>query len=302
MAGYAVVGALGVGSAVAAAAGSGGVKACAVKKTGEIRSQTAAGRCASGSIAITISGDAFKGSKNQTLTINGVAFKKGSGKSITINGTSFRTGTLPNTITINGVAFDSSVVRGPTGTMVGPPGAPGAEGRIGPTGPPGIPGAAGAAGAEGRIGPTGPPGIPYGPPPVDLITPAPVAVDDGFTELATISFDNHGDGKAHRVLVSGGFNLACGPCTTAAVPTYGLQRNDNGTFVPVVTRRLPKFSANGIDAMSAGVSEIVVTPTVCGPCTFNLRVKADTNPPTGVNSDGELTVSEVRLGVVDLGP
>jgi hypothetical protein len=275
-----VIGALGVGAA-ALAAGDDGLVACANKRSGQIHVSGPNGHCTNADLAITISGEAFKGAKNQTLTINGVAFKKGSGKTITINGTAFKSS--GKTLTINGIPFTGEGRIGPTG----PPGIQGAKGDpgvIGPTGPPGL---------EGRIGPTGPPGIPYGPPPVEQASP--VSASAGNTvDLASINFTNT-DGVAHRVLVSGGFNVVCNPCGAHLTPGWRLDRGGAGSAL--VVRRLAPLGDG--DAAGATVADVVVMPDVCGPCTLTLRLVV---PAVQAGTTASVDASDRRLGLVDLGP
>ena len=277
-----IAGLLGVGAAVALAAGDDGVPACANKRSGEISIVGKNGRCGSGNLAITISGEAFKKSKSGTLTINGIAFKRTGSlpNSITINGNSFRTGTLPNTLTINGNTFKTS---GNTLTINGVP----ATGGPGPTGPPGL---------EGRIGPTGPPGIPNGPPPTEQ--PVPGGIDGGTT--GTLVSQPVTTSGVHRVLVTGGGNLVCNPCSDRVVATLRIERTAQSPAVSeiVVTRRVQ--APTGPDGSSFGVNEMIVTPNVCNPCTYSLTL----SPPAGAQgaANNVVTVSATRLGLVDLGP
>ena len=276
----AVAAALGVGASLAIGAGSNNVKACVVKSSGRLHATDSKGKCAAAEFAITIAGDAFK-KRGGTLTINGVAFKRGSGKTITINGTPFQSG-RGKTLTINGIPFEAT--SGGTLTINGTAFGAGAA-AIGPTGP------AGPAGAEGRIGPTGPPGIPYGPPPVEAAGPTTIS---GPTTLASASLSTS-DGKAHRVLVTGGFDAVCNPCADALRPRYGVALGAQSLF----QRNLPTMQ--GTDTQGGAVlSEIVVTPDVCGPCTFNLVATYSGGGSSGQAS--KLDASAIRLGLLDLGP
>jgi len=277
----AVAAAAGAGTAVATAAGDDGVRACAVKKTGEIRA-TSGGKCAAGSFAITISGDAFKGSRGGTLTINGVAFKKGSGKTITINGTAFKSS--GQTLTINGTAFKSS---GKTLTINGTAFAPGEAARIGPTGPPGGPGPQGAQGAAGADRLTGAPAA-------EASAPQAVAPDSSKT-IVSSPFTN-GDGKAHRLLLTGGLNTVCNPCADPLAVDLVVTRTGEST--PLVVRTLRQHDKTDRD--TATLSEIVVTPDVCGPCTFNLAVRV--GPAGASGQPSSIDVGGARFGIVDLGP
>jgi hypothetical protein len=274
-----VASALGVGAAALAAAGDAGVRVCADKQSGRIHATTSKNRCLAGDIAITISGDAFRKSKGGTLTINGVAFRRSRPQSITINGTAFK-GARGGTLTINGTAFKSS---GGTLTINGTAITPN---KTGPTGPPGIPG------ADGRIGPTGPPGIPYGPPPIDIA--APTSAQSGQTaDLATVTFSNS-DGAAHRVLVTGGFNVVCDPCAEKLTPGWTL-----GTAATqLVARKMVPITQN--DTSGGQISEIVVMPAVCAPCTLTLKLVM---PQSGAGGGAStVSASARRLGLVDLGP
>ena len=173
--------------------------------------------------------------------------------SITINGNSFRTGTIPNSITINGNTFKTS---GGTLTINGVA----ATGGPGPTGPPGL---------EGRIGPTGPPGIPYGPPPTEQ--PVPGGIDGGTTgTLVSQAITTTG---VHRVLVTGGGNMVCNPCSDRVVSRLRIVR---GGVAEVVVTRLVQTPA-GPDGSSFSVNEMIVTPNVCDPCTYSLTL----SPPAG---------------------
>jgi hypothetical protein len=263
---------LGVAAAVAVgAAGDDGVRACALNSSGTIRATDARGKCGPGEFAITISGDAFKKGSGKTLTINGIPFKKGSGKTITINGTAFKKGS-GKTITINGTAF-------------GPGTAAGATGPAGPAGPSGVAGAAGS------------PGLAAGPPPIEVAGPVSASANAGSVSLAAAQF-SHGDGVAHRLLLTGGFNAVCNPCgsTSAARTQFTIQRNGAGS--PAVARRLPDLSTTSTGA-SGVFSEIVVTPSVCGPCTYTLAMSV---LDSDVASSAKIDATGVRLGFVDLGP
>jgi hypothetical protein len=273
----AAVGVAGLGFVAAmalAAGGSANVRACAVKRTGEIRSADTKGRCGSGEFAITISGDAFhKSSKGGTLTINGVSFAR-KGKTLTINGTSFRS--RGKTLTINGTSFRSG---GNTLTINGTEFTKGVA-PAGPTGP------------QGKIGPTGPPGIPYGPPPVDVTGPISATSGGDPVTLASVTH-SHSDGVAHRLLFTGGFNAVCNPCSPEARTAFSLVQD--GT--PVVNRQLampdsPTAATGGV------VSETVVTPTACGPCTYALAMRVT----GGTGSVPKVDATAIRLGVLDLGP
>jgi len=271
--------------AITAPGGSASTRVCVAKETGVVREAGRAG-CGPTELPLTISGRSSKGS-GKTLTINGVPFARGSGKTITINGVPFARGS-GKTITINGVPFKKG--SGKTLTINGIPFT--GEGTRGPTGPPGPPGAAGAAGADGRIGPTGPPGIPYGPPPTEVAGPQSVS-SGASADLASLTFTGT---EAHRVLVAGGFNVVCNPCAGARVtPGWTLVR-DGSTPATLVQRRMVPLG----DGETAGtsVSEIVVTPTACGPCTLTLRLAM----PASAGASQSVDVAGVRLGLLDLGP
>jgi hypothetical protein len=320
IAGIALVAAAGgVGAAVAAgAAGGDGVRACAVNSSGQIVAQSSRG-CARGELAITISGDAFKRSKNGTLTINGVAFKRGTGGTITINGTAFkrsgrtltingttfkssgRTLTINgtafkrsgrDTITINGTAFKSSgrtltingvalpAGSGGTLTINGTPVTAGATGPIGPAGPAGPPGA--SAVRAGR--------------PAEADGPIPATLGAAAADLISAPFTN-GDGTPHRVLLAGGFDADCAaPCPSPAQGIFDVRRDGVAAF----TRRLPQFQAAGITNTSGVFSEVVDTPAVCAPCTFTLRLQAA--GAIGGGGASTINATAIRLAVVDLGP
>lgn len=276
----------GVGAAIAAGAASGdGVRACAVQTSGKVVARQG-NTCPRGQLAITISGNAFKASKNRTLTINGVAFKGDSGRrGITINGQAFRS-SKNGTLTINGVAFR----QGPRDTLTinGVPFTPGAGTQTGPAGlagPIGPPGPAGAAGGAARSGA-----------PVEVPGPVDATLGGDPADLASAPL-TIADGTAHRVLLAGGFDAACvGVCASPAQAVFDVRRNAGG---PAFTRRLPQFSAAGITGMSGTFSEVVDAPADCVPCTFTLRLQA-----AGAAGGGASTIraTAIRLAVVDLGP
>lgn len=270
-----------MGAAVALAAGDDGVPACADKRSGKISVVGKNGRCASGNFAITISGEAFKSSRNRTLTLNGIAFKRTGTlpQSITINGNSFRSSET-GTLTINGMTFASS---GNTLTINGIA----ASGGPGPTGPPG------SAGPVGRIGPTGPPGIPGGRPPTEA--PSPVPAQGGAT-TAIVEQGLTTAGPSHRVLVAGGANLVCSPCPDRLVTVLRLTRD--GSPDPVVSRRIP--TPAGPDGSSLSLNELIVTPAVCNPCTYALSLTVPAGGQGAANPT--VTATDIRFGLVDLGP
>lgn len=329
-----VAGVLGVGTAWAVAGGgrSAGVRACALKATGEIRATTPSGRCAASEVTITISGDAFKKSRNQTLTINGVAFRRGGTRVITINGTAFRTGTLPNTLTINGNTFRTGTLPNTltingntfrTGTLPnsltinGVGFESGRDGLLTIAGQavpaptvPGPAGPAGATGATGQPGPTGPPGVASGARPSEQQAPIPLTVPDSgppaSATVRSVSFTNT-DGVPHRIQLSGGFNLACDPCagTAAEAGRVAFGLTDGGS--DLVSRSLSRLSSATSPDGGASFAEVVDTPEVCGPCTFSLRVSAGTaprvpDPGGGAQLNQKLDISSGRLALVDLGP
>ena len=287
--GLAGIAALGVGAAVAVgASGDKGVRACAATGSGEIRAAGAGGKCSAGNFPITISGQAFKSSKNGTLTINGVDFKRGSRKSITINGTAFRSSSN-RTLTINGTAFKGS---GNTLTINGIPFSQQQAAGPGPAGPAGPVGPQGAEGAVGRVGPTGTSHT-LGVAPSELALKR-VGVDDGPGELVTADFSKS-DQVPHRLLLTGGFDAVCNPCGTAITARTSVARGN----IAVLARRLPDLGA-GQESTSAVVSQVVVTPTACGPCTYALRLTATS--ATGSNSEAVLDASGISFALVDLGP
>ncbi len=267
--------ALGVGVAVAVGAGDDGVAACAHKRSGEILVQRPGGKCAGGSIAITISGNAFKrGRRGGTLTINGVPFRTGTlPNSLTINGNSFRTGTLPNTLTINGVSFKKGA--GNTLTINGTPFTGATAGPTGPAGPVGPPGPAGSLSVT-------PPAEQSGPSNVTSGNTATVV-----THTLTIT-----DGVAHRILVAGGVNALCNPCSAPTTGTLTIARDGTN----VITRRLTTIGDG--DATSGAVSEILTTPATCGPCTYALTLTLSSSAA----ASSTVTYTDGRLGIVDLGP
>ena len=301
--GMALVGAVGMASAMAIGAGANDVAAC-VSQSGEVTPTGRTGKCVAGQSAITISGDAFKKGRRGTITINGVAFKKSArGNTITINGTafkgsrgrtitinsntfktgtlpntitingnSFRTGTLPNTITINGNSFRSS---GNTLTINGTQFGPGQALSQGPPGPPGPAGS-----------------VPAGKAPVEVA--GPVQVGSGASgRLAALDFTAS---EPRRVQLVGGFNALCNPCSGEAVtPAWELRLD--GSAAAAVQRRLVPL-ADG-QAAGASVSEIVVTPAGCGPCTYSLSLAV---PESGAGIPRTVSASAIRLGLVDLGP
>jgi hypothetical protein len=286
---YTAVLGLGVATAAAVGAGADDVRACADKRTGEIRSTSAKGTCRAGSFVITISGEAFKRASNKsgTLTINGVAFKR-SGGTLTINGTAFKGSARGQTLTINGTAFKSSS-RGQTLTINGTEfrgsgntltinGTPFTAGKPAEKGDKGDPGPPGAA---ARIG---------GPAP--LMAPDTTLALDGTTTavLATLKLNSTTPGP--RIQLLGGFNAVCNPCTRGTQVTYEVVRDGS----VVVSRRLPTLDAE--QAASGVLSEMIVGPDVCGPCTFELRARGT----SAVGSaPGTLDLSGIRFAIVDLG-
>jgi hypothetical protein len=116
----------------------------------------------------------------------------------------------------------------------------------------------------------------------------------GSVTLAEASFTD-GDGKAHRLLVTGGFNGVCNPCSDRISPAYGVTINGGS---PVFTRWLPALLSSATNRTGAVLSEIIVTPSVCGPCTLALLL----NVPATSGATMGLSASDVRLGLVDLGP
>lgn len=279
-----VVAALALGFAASLAVGAGGsnLKACVAKKTGQLRGTSNGGKCSAAEVAITISGSAFKrsSSRSRSLTINGVAFRTGTlPNSLTINGNSFRTGTLPNSLTINGTSFETASdgslkLNGQScciGTLPSDP-------------PPGARGEQGATGPRGAAGTT-----PAGPAPA--VEPGPIDVSRGATgQLVSVDYTGTG---SRRLLLTGGFNVICNPCSDTLTPGWTLTL----TGEPTVSRRLVPLA----DGQSAGasVSEIVVTPDVCGPCRFTLSLVV---PATAAGDAQKLSASAIRLGYADLGP
>ena len=276
----------GVVAAVGVAAGEDDVKGCLNKAAGTLRVAGDSGRCLRGEVAVTAKG-------GKTLTINGVAFKAPKSGTLTINGTAFKSG-RNQTLTINGVAFKGG--RGQTLTINGTAFAPGAATRIGPTGPAGPVGAQGVAGAAGLRGPTGTSG-PIGGSAALVERAGPVTVTSGAgaIELAGATFTNT-DGKQHRLLVTGGFNADCGDCDGVHSSwTLGI----DGAIEPLVTRRLSALGKHSPET-GASVSEVVVAPAVCNPCTVSLAYAASGG--TGSGTIPAVAASEIRLAVVDLGP
>lgn len=279
---------LGTGAAIAAAAGDDDVRACVVKRTGELHA-AGGGKCARGEFAITIGGKAFKkGRRGGTLTINGVAFKRGRGQTLTINGTSFRTGTLPRTLTINGTSFQTGTLPksltingnsfrsdGQTLTINGTTFEPGSAGKPGPPGP---------------AGPPGPSGTVAGPPPRE--NPGPVAMKLGAGRLTLAGGANFTAGETRRVLVTGGFTAVCVGCSGAVEGTWELQRDGE----TVVQRRIGTLS--GEETAGVALSEIVVTKGACSPCEFRLVASAAADAAGG---GGQIDAHDIRLGVVDAG-
>jgi hypothetical protein len=181
---------------------------------------------------------------------------------------------------------DGVAVRGRRGRR-------GVAGATGPRGPAGVAGAAGSAGADGREGPKGPPGIAYGPPP-DVHAAAQSVAAGTVTTIASVTFSND-DGVAHRLSLSGGFNAACDPCTAERQPSFGLQLA--GSQTPLVKRYMAPFANASVTPASASLSDIVVAPAVCGPCTFNLVLSVPGN-----GSGDKIAATDAQLGYVDLGP
>lgn len=240
----------------------------------------------SANVPITIQGVSFKEGRGNTITINGVPFKrrggtitingtafKGSarGQTLTINGTSFRTGTLPRTLTINGNSFRSS---GRTLTINGTTFEPGSATKPGPTGP---------------QGPPGP--VLSGAPPKE--NGGPVAVKAGAGRLELASPAGFEASVVRRVLVTGGFTATCVGCRGPVNGTWELRRD--GTTVA----RRSIGTLTGDETAGVTLSELIVTSGACGPCEFRLVafVPADA---TGAPPE-QLDITDVRLGVVDLG-
>ncbi len=276
---------LGVATAVAVGAASGkGVPACATRATGEIHVRSG-GRCATGEFAITISGEAFRSSRGGTLTINGVAFsrrRQGPRDTLTINGTAFKGSSKGGTLTINGTSFKSS--KGGTLTINGIPFTE-AAGKPGAQGPQGVAGAPGAPGTST---------LPVGPPPTEAPGPVNVKAAGSTTKLASATV-SYSDAKAHRVLVSGGFDAVCGPCEAGLPALFGVSLGGTTQFL----RHVPALMGAGTEGSSVSFSEIVVTPDVCGPCTLDLSARIDAGAG---GSSPAFDASGIRFGVVDLGP
>jgi hypothetical protein len=132
-----------------------------------------------------------------------------------------------------------------------------------------------------------------GAPPTDVAGPVTVTTGAGDKPLATSQFSNS-DGKPHRVLLTGGFNAACTSCTGPVNTSWTLTRS--GAASALIMRRLSPFAGSGAETGSS-VSEVVVTPDACAPCSFTLNLSA-----TGGSTPQTVTASEIRLAVVDLGP
>lgn len=300
-------GMLGVAAAAGVAVGDDDLKACVDKRSGDVRDVTDSGRCTKSEVAFTIKGSATKRGgtltingvpfrqsrgnvitingvpfqrRGQTLTINGTAFRTGTlPRSLTINGNSFRSGTLPNTITINGTSFRSS---GQTLTINGTAFGPGAAAVQGPPGPPGPSGPAGEKGA--------PPGVSG---PAVVAGPVVVAPGAGPIELASGAFTSS-DGKAHRLMLVGGFSLECVGCTGTV--SVGWDVSTGGSVV--FRRRVSRLGQGEVDE-GVSVSDVVVSPAACGPCTYSLRLTATTGAS---GSAPEVHATDIRLSVIDLGP
>jgi hypothetical protein len=99
------------------------------------------------------------------------------------------------------------------------------------------------------------------------------------------------------VLVTGGLNAVCNPCAAAVHPRLTVTLT--GASPPLFARNLTALAATGgPDATGASISEIVVTPTVCGPCTYQLALTVPAPAGGGANS---IAAGDIRLGLVDLG-
>jgi hypothetical protein len=270
MVGMVLVAVLGVGTAVAIGAGKDGLRACVAKSSGKLHATTASGKCGRADVTVTISGSAFKKGKNNTITINGVSFRTGTlPNSLTINGVPFQTGTLPNSLTINGNSFDQAS-------------------RIGPTGPPGV------------IGPKGDQG-----PPGERAVSDCCQAGAGYTNNASVPVTSGNTGplstfdftasSSHRILISGGFDVQCTACGQAATTASWVVSSPGGGM-PAVKRAIAPLT----DGQGAGasVSTIVVTPTVCAPCTINLSMAM---PAASSGNPFTATASAIDLSYVDLG-
>ncbi len=307
----AVMGALGVLAAVGVAAGDDDTKACVEKRSGAVREAGEVGHCTAREAAITISGDAFKAGRRGTITINGVSFKRSSrggtltingvpftkgsrGKTLTINGTAFRTGTLPNTLTINGNSFRTGTLPN-TITINGNSFRKGAGGTLTINGTEFAPGAAkvqGERGPTGPAGPQGPAGIAGGPA-SEVAGPVSVNTGAGATQLITAAFTNS-DGRPHRLLLAGGFSVVCNPCSSPVTANWSLSLS--GAADTLVRRRISRLE--GADSSTgATVSDVVVSPDVCNPCTYALSLTAS----GGSGQAQTVDATDIRLAVVDLG-
>ena len=95
------------------------------------------------------------------------------------------------------------------------------------------------------------------------------------------------------MLVTGGFNAVCNPCSTPTTPGWSLERDG----AQLVTRRMVPLAVG--ETAGATVSDIVVMPNQCSPCTLTLKLFVLLGAGGGST---QVDAINRRLGIVDLGP
>jgi hypothetical protein len=142
---------------------------------------------------------------------------------------------------------------------------------------------------QGVAGPTGPPGIPL----TARVADNAIVPIVGGAEPALLATVPVMTTEKRNMLISGGFNAACNPCSEDKTVAVAVVVNSD----TAVTRQ---FTVPRARPESMTISEMIEVPAGCAPCTITLRASTPADAG-GAGGNSTVDASGRTLSFADLG-